>query len=216
MKLYNSLGPNPRRVRMFLAEKGVEIPTEEVDIMGGENRQDGYKAKNPAGQMPSLELDDGSVLGETVAICEYVEEKNPKSALIGSTPEERAHARMWQRRVELHVTEPLSYGFRYAEGLAMFKDRMRTIPHAADDLKALARDGLEWIDGLIGSSEFLCGNRLTLADVTLYCFLDFGTGVGQGLDPKYANLTAWFERMNKRPSAEASLHPVAKAGGMRA
>ena len=216
MKLYNSLGPNPRLVRMFMLEKGIEIPAEEIDIMAGANRQAAYVDKNPGGQLPALELDDGSVLAETVAICEYLEEKHPEPALIGTTPEERAAARMWIRRVEFKITNPLTDAFRYAEGLAMFKDRMRTIPQAADDLKALAQEGLAWLDEQLAAKDYLAGDRLTLADILLYAFLDFGTGVGQTVDPALKNVGAWFNRLNERASAEGSLHPVAKAGGMRA
>jgi glutathione S-transferase len=216
MKLYNSLGPNPRAVRMFLAEKGMQLPLEEVDIMGGANRKDAYKTKNPAGQMPSLELDDGSNLAEITAICEYLEEKQPNPPLIGRTPEERARTRMWTRRVDLNVCEPLANGFRYGEGLAMFKDRMHVIPEASAGLKTVAAKNLAWVDGLIAGRKHLADDRFTLADILLYCFLDFGAGVGQKLDPANKNLAAWFERVNARPSATASLHPVAKGGGMRA
>ena len=98
MKLYDSIGPNPRIVRMFMAEKGIDMPKQTVDLRGGENRQAEHLKRNPHGQMPTLELDDGSYLSEITAICEYLEEKNPKPAMIGSTPEERAECRMWTRR----------------------------------------------------------------------------------------------------------------------
>ena len=98
----------------------------------------------------------------------------------------------------------------------MFKDRMRVIPQASDDLKALAQEGLAWLDELIGDRDYVAGDRLTLADIVLYCFLDFGTGVGQAIDPSLKNIASWLERVSGRPSAEGSLHPVAKAGGMRA
>lgn len=216
MKFYDSLGPNPRLVRMFMLEKNITVPAEQVDIMGGANRKPPYTDKNPAGQMPALELDNGFVLGETIAICEYLEEKNPKPALIGATPEERAETRMWLRRLELGITEPGANGFRFAEGLAMFKDRLFTIPEAAAGLKGMAASNLKKFDGLLGTKQFVCGDRFTLADIALYCALDFFAGVGQPRDPANKNVAAWFERVGKRPSAEASLHPVAKAGGMRA
>jgi glutathione S-transferase len=216
MRLYNSLGPNPRCVRMFTAEKGITLPTIELDILGAENRRAPYTDKNPGGQMPALELDNGSVLGETVAICEYLEEKHPTPALVGATPEEKAETRMWQRRVELNITENLYNGFRYAEGLQMFKDRMHCLPEAAAGLKAIAQEKLEWLDKLMEGKTFIVGNRLTLPDIILYVALDFGAGVGQKIDPKLKNLTAWFNRMNERPSATASLHEKAKAAGMRA
>ena len=136
MKLLNSFGPNPRAVRMFMIEKGIELPTEELDLLGGDNRAEPYVAKNPGGQMPALELDDGTVFGETVAMCEYLEEKNPDPALIGSSAEERANTRQWMRRVELNITENMYNAFRYAEGIDMFRDRLFCIPEAADGLKA--------------------------------------------------------------------------------
>ena len=102
MKLYDSIGPNPRIVRIFLAEKGIEMPKQWVDLRGGENRKTEHLARNPHGQMPTLELDDGSYLAEITAICEYLEEIKPEPAMIGSTPKERAECRMWTRRVDLN------------------------------------------------------------------------------------------------------------------
>ncbi len=203
MKLHNSIGPNPRIVRMFLAEKGVEIPLVEVDLMGGENRRAPYTDKNPSGQLPCLELDDGSFLSEVTAICEYIEELHPTPAQIGTTPEERAATRMWTRRIDLNIVEPMANGFRYAEGLPLFKDRIRTIPQAADDLKALSREKLEWLDGVM-IKPFIAGERFTLADIFLFGFLDFGGSVGQSLSPELKNLNEWWARVSDRPSAEAS------------
>ena len=216
MKFYNSLGPNPRLVRLFLLEKGIEVPVEEVDIMAGENRRAPYTDKNPSGQLPSLELDDGSVLSETVTICEYIEDTQPTPPLIGTSPEEKAETRMWVRRVELNITEPLYNGFRFAEGLAMFKDRVHVIPQAADDLKAIVQERLAWLDDLLKGKSWIVGDRFTLADIVLYCALDFGAGIGQTRDPEQKNLDAWFGRVAARPSAEQSLHPAAAASGMRA
>jgi glutathione S-transferase len=203
MKLFTSIGPNPRIVRMFLLEKGVQIPTVDVDLLGGENRRGEYLEKNPAGQLPALELDDGRVVGETVAICEYVEEKHPRPALIGATAEERAETRMWQRRVELNVSEHILNGFRYAEGLALFQNRIPTIPEAADGLKSVARKRLEWLDGLLAGKQFLAGDRFSLADIILFAVLDFGATVGQPLDPGLKHVGAWFARIAERPSAKA-------------
>ncbi len=204
MKLYTGLGPNPRVVRMFLAEKGLEIPQTQVDLMAAENRRPPYTEKNPAGQLPCLELDDGRFLAEITAICEYLEEKQPQPALIGTTAEERAITRMWARRIDLNIIEPMANGFRYAEGLPLFKDRMRVIPQAADDLKALAREKLAWLDGLMNGNAFIVGSRFTLADILLFAFLDFGRTVGQPIDPKLAWVSGWFERVAARPSAVAS------------
>lgn len=203
MKLYTSVGPNPRVVNMFLAEKGLELEKTKVDLMGGENRREPYLQVNPAGQTPALELDDGSCITEILAICEYLEEKQPDPPLIGTTPEERATSRMWARRVDLKVCEPMANGFRFAEGLPLFQSRMRCLPEAADGLKAVARDGLEWLDANF-KGPWLAGDRFTVADILLFCFLEFGAQVGQPLDPKNARLSDWIGRVRQRPSAAAS------------
>ncbi len=203
MKLINSIGPNPQVVRTFAAEKGITLQTEAIDIMKGENRQAAYLKKNPAGGSPCLELDNGSYISEITAICEYLEDKFPAKPLIGSTPEERAETRMWTRRIDLNVCEPLANGFRYSEGLPMFKTRMTTLPEAAEGLKRLAQEKVTWIDGLIAGREFICGKRLTLADILLYSFLSFGTQVGQPLNDNNKNIKAWYDRMAARPSAKA-------------
>ena len=204
MKFYNSVGPNPRMVRMFMAEKGIDIPKVEVDLRGGENRREPYTKLNPAGQMPALELDDGTVLAEITAICEYLDEKKMDTpSLIGDTPEERAKTRMWARRIDLNIVEPAANGFRFSEGLKLFQNRIRCIPEAADGLKATARDKLAWLNGLMGTNPFVCGAKLTMADILLFAFVDFMKQVGQPLDPANANLAAWYERMKARPSAAA-------------
>ena len=203
MKFYNSIGPNPRVVRMFMAEKGLKIPTQDVDLMAGENRQDAHLTRNPHGQMPALELDDGGYVSEILAICEYLEDTHPNPPLIGSNPKEKAEARMWTRRIDLNICEPLANGFRFSQGLRLFKDRIVTVPEAADGLKRIAQDRLKWLDGQMAGRDFVCGKRFTLADILLFCFLDFGGQVGQPLDPANANIAAWFARIKDRPSAQA-------------
>jgi glutathione S-transferase len=204
MKLHTSIGPNPRVVKMFLAEKGLEIPFVKVDLMAGENRQAPYVSSgNPAGQTPALELDDGSCLTEITAICEYLEERQPRPPLIGTTAEERATTRMWTRRVDIKICEPMANGFRYAEGLALFESRMRCLPDAAPGLKAIAKDGEEWLEGQF-KGPWIAGDRFTLADILLFAFLDFGGQVGQPLDPAFGKITDWFARVKERPSAAAS------------
>jgi glutathione S-transferase len=204
MKLYNSIGPNPRMVRMFMAEKGFDVPKVDVDLMGGENRREAYTKVNPAGQCPALELDDGTVLAEITAICEYVDEKKKDTpSLIGDTPEERAKTRMWTRRIDLNIVEPAANGFRFSQGLKMFENRIRCIPEAADALKATAQDKLKWLDGLMGSKAFIAGDKLTMADILLFAFVDFMGQAGQPLSADCKNLTAWYGRMKARPSAAA-------------
>jgi glutathione S-transferase len=203
VKFYNSVGPNPRVVRMFMAERGIEVPRAEVDLRGGENRQPAYMAKNPMGQMPCLEMDDGTVLSEITAICEYLDETTPGPSLIGGTPRERAETRMWTRRIDLNIAEPILNGFRFAEGLKLFQNRIRCIPQAAGDLKATAQERLAWLDGQIAGRSFVCGERLTLADILLFAILDFAKGVGQPLNPELRNITAHHARMQAQPSAAA-------------
>ncbi len=201
MKLYNSRGPNPKMVRMFIAEKGLEVPMVEVDIRGLENRREPYLQINPAGQCPALELDDGNIVTEITAICEYLEDTHPKPALIGSTAAEKAETRMWVRRIDLNICELMGNGFRFGEGLEMFRERIRCLPEAADGLKAIAQDKLTWLDGLMAGKTFVVGERFTLADVLLFAFLEFGERVGQQLPAERKNLTAWYARVAERPSA---------------
>ena len=204
MKLYTSVGPNPRVVKMFMAEKGMTLPLTEVDIRGGENRQAPFNTTvNPAGQSPALELDDGRVVSEITAICEYLEERQPSPPLIGTTAEERVVTRMWTRRVDLKICEPLANGFRFGEGFQMFEKRMRCLPEASPGLKAIAKDGEQWLEGQL-NGQWIAGDRFTLADILLFAFIDFGNVVGQPLDPGYAKLNAWFGRVKARPSAAAS------------
>lgn len=204
MQFYDSVGPNPHVVRMFMAEKGIEIPTRTVDLRGGENRREPYVSEvNRRGQCPALKLDNGTVICEVTAICEYLEEVHPTPPLIGTNAEERAETRMWTRRVDLAVCEPMGNGFRYAEGAKMFESRMRILPEAADGLKAIAQDGLGWVDSELGEGPWLCGDRFTMADILLYCVLHFGARVGQPMDPAHAALAAWYERVAQRPAASA-------------
>jgi len=203
VKFYNSIGPNPRVVRMFMAEKGLTILTQDVDLMAGDNRKPDHLARNPHGQMPALELDNGTYICEITAICEYLEDTNPKPALVGSTPEEKAETRMWTRRVDLNIVEPLTNGFRFSQGLRLFQNRIVTVPEAADGLKKIAQDRLSWLDGQMAGREYLCGKRFTLADILLFCFLDFGGQVGQPLNPDFKNVSAWFDRVKARPSVAA-------------
>jgi len=204
MKLYDSIGPNPHVVKMFMAEKGIDLPRHRIDLLKGENRQAEYGKVNPHGTTPALETDEAMVIAEITAICEYLEELHPTPPLIGTTPMQRAETRMWVRRIDLNIIEPMTNGFRYSQGLDMFKTRMRCIPQAADDLKTLAQEKLTWLDGLIAGRTWIVGDRFTLADILLYCFLDFGANVGQPLNPDNKNIAAWFARAKARPSADTS------------
>ena len=203
MKLYNSIGPNPHVVRMFVQELGVELETVEVDLMAGENRQGDHLTRNPSGQMPTLELDNGNFISEITVICDYLDELQGYTDLMGKTSEARAETRMWTRRIDLQIVEPLTNGFRFSEGHDFFKDRLRHIPQAADDLKTLAQERITWLDGQIKDKEFICGDRFSLADIMFYCFLNFGTTVGQPLNEDNKNVVNFYNKIHSRPSASA-------------
>ena len=204
MKLYDSVGPNPHIVRMFMAEKGIDMPKQTVDLRKGENRETEHLKRNPHGQMPTLGLDDGSYLSEITAICEYLEEKQPSPPLIGTTPEERAECRMWTRRIDLNIGEPLLNGFRFGEGLKLFEKRIVVLPEASPGLKRIAQDRLRWLDGQMADGrEYVCGKRFTLADINLYGWLNFGNQVGQPLDRTNTHVATWFDRIAQRPSVKA-------------
>ncbi len=201
MMLYDAAGPNPRVVRMYLAEKGLGVPTHVMVLGTGENWTPAYLARNPLGQVPVLETDDGSCISETTAICEYLEELRPEPPLIGRSAEERGETRMWTRRVDLMVCEPVIY----THGFSPFGARRATKPQAAKAMRAIAHENLTWFDSQLADRRFLCGERFSLADILLYAFLDYGISVGQGLSPDWTALTAWYERTSARPSAAASL-----------
>ena len=199
MKLYTGMGPNPRVVTIALAETGAKVDLVTVDLMKGENRQGDHLKRNPAGQIPTLELDNGQFISEITAIAEYLDEKTG-GKLMGKTAEERAETRMWVRRIDLNIVENMANGFRFAEGLPLFQNRLHCIPQAAADLKAIAAERLVWLDGLMADRDFICGSRFSLADILLFAFLEFGSSVGQPLDPKCERLQAWYARVAARPS----------------
>ncbi len=215
MLLYDALSPGPRTVRMFLLEKNLIIPTRQIDVFAGENREHPFLDSNPAGQLPTLRLDNGNCLSESVAIVEYLEELHPDPVLVGSTPEERALTRQWLRRVELNITEFIHNAYHYAEGVGRFKKRIPVAVEAANELKAVAQDRIAWLDAMIGGRTFLVSDRFTIADIWLYVWLDFGITVGQPFDRTLPNIGSWFDRIAARPSATGSLHQNSQTGGIR-
>lgn len=213
MKLTHSFGMNPRLTRMFLIEKGIQdIELVGIDILAAENRREPYLSKNPMGQTPLLELDDGTPIAETGAICEYLEEQHPDTPLIGATPEERAKTRMWWRRVEIGICHPMVFGFYYKEAYDLFKDRVYCIPEAAEGLKERARAGMRWLDKRLEPGTFIAGTRFTVADICLYTYTDQLRTVGQPIPGECEALRGWFDAVGARPSAEASLWPEQPMG----
>lgn len=202
MKLYDStIAPNPRRVRIFLAEKGMQVPLEPVDLQRAANRQSDFLAKNPMGGLPVLELEDGTFISESLVICEYFEDLQPEPPLLGRTPAERANARMWERRMELEVMYPLLSAFRHSS--PFFQGRITQVPEMIEPSRGAAAKRLAWVDELLAGREFVAGDRYTIADITLFCAIDFGAMVGEKYDPALANLARWHAQMKARPSATA-------------
>ncbi|MFP6781121.1 MAG: glutathione binding-like protein [Gammaproteobacteria bacterium] len=214
MKIFNSLGPNPRGLRMMLLEKGVSIPMERIDLLAAENRSGEYAQRNPGAQLPSLETDSGMMISETIPVFEYIEDLHPEPAMIGSNPEEKGECRMWTRRIELKLTEHIYCAFRYGPGLEMYQQRQAVFPDMFEGLKGQVAVGLEWLDPLLADKQFLCGDRFTTADIVLFAALDFGQGI-QIPESLPSHVEAWFQRVNSRPSASASLDEQGTAGGFR-
>ena len=207
MKLYHSFGMNPRLVRMFVQEKGLKIDDVPLDLLAGENRKPPYTDKNSLGQTPMLQLDDGTCLAETGAICEYLEELHPSPSLIGTTPKERAVTRMWWRRVEINICLPMVHAFYYKEGYDLFKNRVHCLPEAAEGLKRKAQKALQWLDGELEDRRYLSGDRFTVADMCLFTYIDQLQDGGQPIDRSLRNFVRWYDRVFARPSANASLWP---------
>ena len=203
MRLFDSIGPNPHVVRMAAAEKGLALDRVTIDIRAGVNRSSDYITKVPAGGTPALELDDGRIISEITVIAEYLEELQPAPALIGVTAEERAETRKWVRIIDLGYCEVMANGFRATQGRPMFESRFPVMSQSGgEELKAIAAKKLLWLDGLM-TGDFVCGDRFTLADILLFCFVQFGATVGQPLPAGAVWLPAWRDRIAARPSASA-------------
>ena len=202
MKLYDSvMAPNPRRVRIFLAEKGITVPTEQVDIAKAANRAPEYLAKNPLGGVPILELDDGSILTESVAICLYFEGLHPQPPLLGVDARDKAFVEMWQRRMELGVLSNTAGCFRNTH--AFFKGRIPQVPEFGAVCKEAAAKQLEWLDGELANRRFIAGDRYSIADITALVGIDFGKVSDIRIQPGQKNLSRWYQEVSTRPSAKA-------------
>jgi len=206
MKLHNSLGPNPHVVRMFAAEKGIALPLQPVDVMNAEHRRPPYADRvNTMLQTPALETDDGAVICEVTAICEYLDELHPSPPLVGATPAERAETRMWVRRIDLNILEGRSRAFRATGARAFYEGKIKllSVP-AAEELKALVEDRILWLDEQMAGKTYVCGERYSLADILLYRFMTFGAPAGRNNLPTGADrLQAWYRRVAGRPAAAA-------------
>jgi glutathione S-transferase len=202
MKLYDSAtAPNPRRVRVFLAEKGIAVPTEQVDIIKAVNREPAFRGKNPLGTVPVLELDDGTCIAESIAICRYFEETHPEPPLMGLDARDRAVVEMWQRRMELELLIPVAQVFR--NGHPFFAGRIPQVAEWGEVNRAHALATMSWLDRELADREFVAGARYTIADITALCGIDFGRVSKIRIAPELSNLSRWHAAVSARPSASA-------------
>jgi glutathione S-transferase len=203
MLLYHDpRAPNPRRVRIFLAEKGVAYDTIEVSIAAAAHQTVEFRRKNPLSLLPVLEFPDGRILRESMAICRYLEEMHPTPNLFGNDAWERAQIEMWNRHAELELLLPLAQVFRNAH--AFWQGRIKQAPEFAAIMKEQVGLRLEWLDAELGHRPYMAGERFSVADITALCAIDFGKISDVRLKPElHPNLIAWHQRVNERPSAKA-------------
>lgn len=202
MKLYEyTAAPNPRRVRIFLAEKGISIPYEQVDIAKGQHRTPEFLKINPMGGLPVLELDDGTELAESVAICRYLEGTHPEPKLMGVDPKDIAIVEMWNRRMEFEILAMTAGAFRNTS--PFFKGRIPQVPEYGEICKNAAIKRLEWLDTELANRQFIAGDRYTIADITALVGIDFGKPSNIRIQPEHKNLARWYQAVSTRPSAKA-------------
>lgn len=210
MKLHDfKPAPNPRRVRMYLAEKGVDIPTVQIDLAGGQHLTSEYRQVNPQCMVPALELDDGTVITQSLAICTYIEETHPTPPLMGETPEEKALVMMWYQHIELGGMNAVAEYLRNSN--ERFQDRALVGPVNYEQIQALAERGRQRIEEFmtllnnrLTASPYVAGPRFTLADIAGYIVVDFARRAADFAPPEDAEaLVRWYGEMAGRPSAQA-------------
>ncbi len=202
MKIYETrTAPNPRRVRMFLAEKGIDVDYVQVDIQSGENLSKEMRKKNPIGKIPILELDDGTCIAETDAICTYFESIQPEPPLMGTSPIEKATISMWQRQVEFAFMLQVGMCFQHTTGY--FKDRMVPVPEYGKQAGINAAKYMSILERRLGESEYIAGDKFTIADITALCSMDFARVINIRMKDEQVNLQRWYESVNGRESAKA-------------
>ena len=211
MKLYDcARAPNPRRVRWFMAEKGIDdVEIVVLSIMSGDHKSPEYRAKVGVSQMPALELDDGTVITESVAICRYLESVYPEPNMFGRDAKETAIIEMWLRRTEMMVATPIMQGVRHSHpGMASLEAQ---IPEVAAYNLVGAKRSLKMLDRRLAESAFIATDRVTIADVVAVTSLDFGRMIKWRPDPELAHVNRWFDAMRERPAAKAGMEAVSAA-----
>jgi glutathione S-transferase len=203
MLLYHDpRAPNPRRVRIFLAEKGVAYDTIEVSIAAAANETNEFRKKNPLALLPVLEFEDGRLLRESIAICRYIEELHPEPNLFGAEAWERAEIEQWNRHAELELLIPLRDVFRNTH--AFWVGRIKQVPQYGEVMREHALARFAWLDSELARRPYLAGDRFTVADITALCAIDFGRVTNTRIDPAtQPNLAAWHKRVSDRPTSKA-------------
>lgn len=204
MKLYTyPSAPNPRRVHIFAAEKGIDLPCQQVDIMKRENREPAFMENvNVMGGLPVLELDDGSHVAESVAICRYLEALHPEPPMFGVTPEEQARIEMWLRRIELNFMVPV--GMVWVHGSPLTAGVVKKqLPEAAEQYRNVVRGYFGFLDRQLATREFIAGASFTMADIVAFCTAEFAANLNQlEHSPEQVHYARWLAGVSSRPSAK--------------
>ena len=194
-------GMSPRRVRIFLAEKGISIERREVDAAGGANATPDFLRLNPLGKLPVLELDDGTAIAESLAICRYLEALNPDPPLMGRTPREVADIEMWTLRMDHELSQIIALAFVHSSDF--YRGRIEQIPEVASWARGRTLQTMAWLDGELADRSHIAGDGYTLADIVAQCAFVLGKAVGLRIAPDMTNLSRWFTEVTARPTARA-------------
>lgn len=194
-------GMHTRRVRIFLAEKGVSIERREVDAAGKANATPEFLSLNPLGKLPVLELDDGSAIAESLAICRYLEALYPNPALMGRTPEEAARIEMWTMRMENELSRMIGDVFRHSSDF--YRGRIEQVPEVASWARGRALHAMGWLDLELAGRRHMAGEDYSMADIVAQCALVLGKAVGLRVSPDMPHLSRWFAEVTARPTARA-------------
>jgi glutathione S-transferase len=196
-----SAGMHPRRVRIFMAEKGLSIERREVDAAGGANAMPDFLRLNPLGKLPVLELDDGSAIAESLAICRYLEASHPQPPLMGTTPQASAHTEMWTLRMDHELSQPIALAFMHSSDF--YRGRVEQVPEVASWARNRALQTMAWLDGELAERSHIAGDNYTLADIVAQCACVLGKAVGLRIPPEMTYLSRWFTQVSARPTARA-------------
>jgi glutathione S-transferase len=196
-----SAGMHPRRVRIFMAEKGISIERREVDAAGGANALPDFLRLNPLGKLPVLELDDGSAIAESLAICRYLEALHPQPPLMGQTPQGSAHIEMWTLRMDHELSQPIALAFVHSSDF--YRGRVEQVPEVAGWARNRALQTMAWLDDELAERSHIAGDDYTLADIVAQCACVLGKAVGLRIPPEKTHLSRWFTLVSARPTARA-------------